>query len=158
MAAQGEVIRGQAGRPLLVYVGGWVLLLLSIPPLLFIGLMALEATMDPTGASFGALGVSGLSAPQLLAMFPVLLLLCGAQAALGYGLIRTRSWARPLGTFLWLGVSLVTGGAQALAGYGVARLYWSLVWGLLFTSAAFWYFYRKANVQAHFGRAERVAP
>ncbi|MCA1790603.1 MAG: hypothetical protein LC667_12320 [Thioalkalivibrio sp.] len=156
MPTQRELVRGQAGRPLLIYVGGWVLVLLSIPELLFIGLMVVEAVLDPTGATFGALGVNDLSATQLLATSPVLLLVAGAQAVLGYGLLKKRSWARPLGTSLWLGIGVLTGGAQALAGLGADRFHWSLMWGLLCTSAAFWYFYRKPNVRAYYERAERA--
>jgi hypothetical protein len=151
--ATADLIRGQEGKPLLVYAGGWALIVLSIPGLLFTGLMVMEAVQDPTGVTFGALGVSGLTAAQFLAISPVLLVLTVSPAVLGHGLLQNKSWARPLGTFLWFGVALVTGGAKALAGLGMDRFIWSLIWGLLCTGAAFWYFYGKKNVRAYYARS-----
>lgn len=152
-----ELLRGQSGRPLLLYMGGWVLVVLSLPAFLFIGLMVMEALLEPTGATFGALEVNGLTAAQLLAISPVLLLLTAAQAVLGYGLLTNRAWARPLGTFLWLGAGLLTAGTQAIAGLGEGQYFRSLMWGLLCTGAAFWYFYGKRNVRTYYERMERAA-
>ncbi len=149
--AHGELLRGQRGRPLLLYMGGWGG---SVPA--SCSLMVLEALLDPTGGTFGALGVNGLTAAQLLAISPVLLLLTGAQAVLGYGLLANRVWARPLGTFLWMGAGLLTAGAQAIAGLGEDQYYWSLLWGLLCTGAAFWYFYGNGNVRTYYERMEQT--
>lgn len=60
---------------------------------------------------------------------PVLLLITGAQAALGYGLLTNRLWARPMGTFLWLGVGFLTGGPRAIACVGADQYCSSLLWG-----------------------------
>lgn len=155
--AHGELLRGQRGRPLLLYIGGWVLAVLPLPTILFVGLMVIEALLDPTGGTFGALGVNDVTAAQLLAISPVLLLLAGAHAALGYGLLTNKVWARPLGTFLWLGAGVLIGGAQAIAGLGEDQYLWSLMWGLLCTGAAFWYFYGKRNVCTYYERMERTA-
>lgn len=148
------MLRGQRGRPLLVYLGGWVMVGVSLPALLFIALMVVEAVLDPTGGTFGAFGLNELTAAQLLAVSPALLLLAGAQAAVGYALLTNKVWARPLGTFLWLGAGLLTGGAQAVAGLGEHQYYGSLLWGLLCSSAAFWYFYGKSTVRAYYDQLE----
>ncbi|HSJ24327.1 MAG TPA: hypothetical protein VK929_06660 [Longimicrobiales bacterium] len=143
-----NVLRGQRGKPLPSYVAGWILLLTALPGVLFLALMIHEALSDPQGSGYGVLGVD-LTSLQFLAVSPVVALLFASTAALGYGLVRGRPWSRPLGTGLWFGIGLVTGGMQIYAGLGVARAVWPVLWGLVCSAAAFWYFYGRRNVRAY---------
>jgi hypothetical protein len=145
-----DVLRGQGGRPLLVYVGGWFLILTAIPGILFFSLMIVEALYEPQAGRFGALGLDNLTSIQFLAISPLMVLIIVSEVALGYGLLRGRPWSRPLGTYLWVGIGLVTTVARLSAGLPAALAVRSLLWGLLCTGLAYWYFYDRENVRAYY--------
>lgn len=127
------------------------MILMAVPETLFLTVMARGALASPDTASFGALGLSGLTAEQLWMVFPVLVPMAILPAVVGFGFLKQRSWARPMGTFLWLGFGLVVGAAQGMAGLGPAHVLRSLLWGVVFTAIAAWYFYGRESIRAYYG-------
>lgn len=149
------MVRGQGDRPLLLYGAGIVLVLIGVMQLPFVGLMVVEALAPSDGVWFEALGIE-LTAAQFLAVSPVLLAVVGSHLVLGYGLLRGRVWARPLGAFLWFGLGVLVGGAQLVAGLGPERFVYSLLRGLVFSGLAYWYLYGTEGVAAYYRRLERA--
>lgn len=152
MTQGAAVVRGQRDRPLLLYGAGIFLALVGFYGVLATGFMVFEALAPSDAGSFGALGIEGLTAAQFLAMSPVLFTVTGARLVLGYGLLRDRAWARPLGAFLWFGLAILVGGAHLVAGSGPELFGYSLLRGLVISGLAYWYLYGTAGVNAYYRR------
>jgi hypothetical protein len=142
-------------RPVVVWAGGPLLLTGSLMALLFWILVIVDVALDPTRHSVttvAGLELSGLW--QNLSITPLVVLLIGAKALIGYGLIMRKAWARLLATFYGIVAGILIGGAYMLTQTHWANGALAILQGCATTSVAYWYFYRKRNVVEYFAGIE----
>jgi hypothetical protein len=136
-------------------IAGPALVIAALAGLFFWGLVLVDGLSgDRSGVTrVGRIPLHGVG--QLLSITPVVLILVGAQLAVGYGLVRERPWARLLGTWSGLGLGAVISVANGLVAFSWVGLGVDLFWGASLTAVAWWYFYRKNSVVEYYSRLDR---
>ena len=105
----------------------------------------------------GSFHVNGeqMSGPEFLVRAGwVFLFLGGILAAIGFGLWRRRTWARPLMMAYWP-VSVVLASAPSRSERSTTGLTGLLAFSVMAAVVAWWYLYRKDNVVAWFQALDR---
>jgi hypothetical protein len=140
-ATERALTRERAPMPLLLMLGQWGSLITGA---LFLVLIAL-APFDLGNFSISGESVTG---PEFLRRGGWLMGLIGAiLLSVAVGLLRERSWARPLMLLYWLSLMLLSFIGDA---GGVSEIVLSGVVMLTCTGVAAWYLFQKPNVKAYF--------
>jgi hypothetical protein len=145
---QGYAIFTPRPKPFLIRVAPLALAWLALTGVGFVVMVLLNST--------GTLSLGGVPVDRtqfLIRVLPALLLDCGGQVVLAYGLLQERRWARPLAVWLGLG-SMVLVVLAVVPGMAVAVAAEHLPYRLALTLVAYWYFYRKPSVVQYYSGLE----
>lgn len=99
-----------------------------------------------------------ISGPQFLRVAGPTFVVVGLLfVAIGWGLWRTKWWARPLIMFYWLAITVIIIAVSWGTPEGLTQALGTLASVVPLAAIAWWYLYRKENVVAYFAAQELVA-
>jgi hypothetical protein len=146
----------RGSRPLFLWLGTLLFILIALLGLLSWGLIVVDQTMFPGRGVTEVAGLSIIGAHQHLAMTPLVVVIVGAQIVVAYGLLAGLVWARPFAVLYWPAAGVALAVMQLMGGVNWRATLPYLFEVLCMCAIAWWYLYRSVDVRRYY--EERAEP